>query len=114
MKRFRHFISNIGLSIMSLIIILLVLEITFRFKALHEDTKGIHALKDIEHNINDYQGEILLRHVIRLSNHPRIIYELIPNLAVMFYGESLKTNSDGFGAPQYSKQKNSGTIRLRT
>jgi len=112
MKRFRHFISKIGLSIISLIIILLVLEITFRFKAFSEDTKGIHALKDIEHNINDLQGENSLRHVIRLSNHPRIIYELIPNLAVMFYGESLKTNSDGFRAPQYSKQKNSGTIRI--
>jgi len=112
MKRYGSFISNIGLSIISLVIILMALEITFRLKALYEDTKRLHVLNDIEHNINDYQGEILLRDIIRLCKYPRIIYELIPNLSVQFYGKTLTTNSDGFRSPQYLKQKNPRTVRI--
>lgn len=90
----------------------MVLEITFRFKAHHEDTKRLHVLKSIEHNIYDYQGEVLLRDIIRLSKYPKIIYELIPNLSVQFYGKSLTTNSDGFRSPQYLEQKRPGTFRI--
>lgn len=112
MKRSGSFISNIGLSVISLIIILMVLESTFRLKALYEDTKRLHVLEDVEHNINNYRGEILLRDIIRLSKYPRIIYELIPNLSVQFYGKSLTTNSHGFRSPQYLKQKRHRTVRI--
>ncbi len=111
-KHFRYYISRIGLSVISIIIILLVLEITVRVKKSHEDTKRLQELKNIEPDINNYEGKILLRHIIRLSSNPKTIYELIPNLSVLFYEKTLKTNSAGFRAPQYSKQKKTGTVRI--
>ncbi len=112
MKRFRSYIPNIGLSILSFFIILMALEITFRFKAHKEFTKGIQVLKEAENNVNNYSGEISLRHIIRLNDHSRIIYELIPNLKVIFLGKPLTTNAEGFRAPQYSKPKNPATVRI--
>jgi len=101
----KGFISKIGLSIISLAIIFLGLEIFFRYKAHGAYTKGIQVLNAAEKNINNYEGELQLRHIIRLSKHPKIIYELIPNLYVNFFGKSLRTNSDGFRSPPYAKQK---------
>jgi len=112
MKHIKGFFPKIGLSIISLAIIFLGLEIFFRYEAHGTYTKGIQVLNTAENNINNYEGEILLRHIIRLSKHPRIIYELIPNLSVNFFGKSLRTNPDGFRSPPYAKQKKTGVKRI--
>lgn len=112
MKRKKGFFPKIGLSIISLAIIFLALEIFFRYKAHSAYTKGIQVLNAAEKNINSYDGEIQLRHIIRLSDHRRIIYELIPDLSVKFFGKSLRTNPDGFRSLPYAKRKKIGIMRI--
>lgn len=112
MKHINGFILKIGLSVLSLFIIFLGLEIIFRYKAHGVYKKGIQVLNAAEKNINSYEGEIQLRHIIRLSEHPRIIYELIPNLSVDFFGKPLKTNPDGFRSPPYAERKKAGGMRI--
>src|SRR4030043_319513 len=112
MNHNKGFIPKIGLSIMSLAIMFIGLEIIYRYKAHSVYTKGIQVLNAAEININKYKGEIQLRHIIRLSKHPRIIYELIPNLSVNFFGKSLRTNPDGFRSPSYAKNKKAGVMRI--
>jgi hypothetical protein len=112
MKRIKGFVHKIGLSIIALAIVFLGLEFFFRYKAHGRYERGIQVLNAAEKDINNFEGEIQLRHIIRLSDHPRIIYELIPNLSVNFYGKSLRTNSDGFRSPLYAKKKNTGAMRI--
>jgi lysophospholipase L1-like esterase len=111
-KHIKGFLPKIGLTIISFAIIFLGLEIFFRYKAHGRYTKGIQVLSAAEKNINDYVGEIQLRHIIRLSEYPKIIYELIPNLSVNFFGKSLRTNPDGFRSPPYAKQKKAEAMRI--
>ena len=53
-----------------------------------------------------------LRDLIRWSNNPRIIYELIPNLSIYFKKHLLITNSEGFRGPEYPENKPENTIRI--
>ena len=62
MKHLKGFIPKIGLSIISFAVIFLGLEIFFRYKAHAVYIKGIQVLNVAEKNINDYEGEIQLRH----------------------------------------------------
>jgi len=112
MKSIKPWLSRIGLSFLSLAIILLVLELVFRIKAHSEYRKGIQVLASAERNMNQYRGEIQLRHILRLSGRPRIIYELVPDLSVTFLGKPLRTNREGFRSPPYPKQKDDGTMRI--
>ena len=93
--------ANYILLISSIIIILLLSEVGFRVVAYRKDS---NTLENIEATSNKPRAgeKVTLGHIIRLSKNPRIIYELIPNLSVIFNYTSLKktlpitTNSDGF------------------
>ncbi len=112
MKPIKKLLPKIGLSLLSILIILLALEVVFRVKAQSELRRGIQVLSSAEKNVNFYKGKIQLRHILRLSNHPRIIYELIPNLSVSFLEKPLRTNPEGFRSPSYPKSKGAGTMRI--
>ncbi|MGE3175035.1 MAG: SGNH/GDSL hydrolase family protein [Planctomycetota bacterium] len=53
-----------------------------------------------------------LAHTIRLSPHPRIVYELIPNLEFRYFGARCRTNSHGFRSPEIPVQKPPGAFRV--
>ena len=57
--------------------------------------------------------EATLAQVARRAKHPRIIYELIPNLrGVVFQGAPLETNSDGFRGPECPGEKQRRSLRI--
>lgn len=53
-----------------------------------------------------------LRHLIRRSENPRIVYTLKPNLSAIFRGQELTTNELGFRGRSYPRAKPPGTRRI--
>jgi lysophospholipase L1-like esterase len=59
------------------------------------------------------KGEVPLGKMIRISQDPSIIYELIPNLSgVTLKGKPVDINADGFRGPRYPRQPAPGTFRI--
>jgi lysophospholipase L1-like esterase len=57
-------------------------------------------------------GSAGLGHLIRLSANPRIIYELKPELSVLYRNRMLTTNSAGFRSPELPTAKATGAVRI--
>jgi len=93
--------GNYILLVSSIIIMLLLLEVGFRFVAYRKDLNTIEHIEETS-NIPHAGEKVQLGRIIRLSKNPRIIYELIPNVSVIFTYKRLKrnqpvtTNSYGF------------------
>jgi hypothetical protein len=55
---------------------------------------------------------VTLGHVIRPAKNPRIVYELKPNLSVLYAGKPMTTNSLGFRSRETQPQKKRGCVRI--
>ena len=89
---------------------LLLCEVAARFLAWRDDQDTLERVKEIP---PPARGEnVSLGNLIRLSENPRIVYELRPNLdSVRFLGQPLSTNSMGFrGKPIPEKDPRSVRI----
>lgn len=62
--------------------------------------------------INQPNKELKLGHIIQISDHHKIIYELIPNSIYKFQDATVKTNSRGFKDKDYPTQKGKHTKRI--
>jgi hypothetical protein len=94
-------VINYILLVSTIIIMLFLSEVGFRIAAYRKDLNTIENI-DKTSNIPRTGQKVKLGKIIRLSKNPRIIYELLPNLSVIFVYDQLKknvfvsTNSDGF------------------
>src|SRR5262249_1399115 len=61
---------------------------------------------------NNGAENVTLRQMIRHSNNPRIIYELIPDLSVQFMNKQVTTNSQGFRGSEHNISKGNQIIRI--
>lgn len=107
MKRWGNYL----LSVVSVVITLLVIEIGFRIAAYYTEVKTLASLQ--AESPADLQGqEVSLGRMIRLNPNPRIIYELIPNLSVRFKDQPLSINASGFRGQEIPIEKNVRTLRI--
>lgn len=108
---------NYILLLTSVAITFLLVEIGFRVVAYVND---LNTLENIEQSAKPPQsGEIVsLGQIIRLSKNPRIIYEFIPNLSVIFdykrikKKQPVKTNGYGFRGKAFPVKKNPKSKRI--
>ncbi len=97
----------------SLLFALLLGECALRVKAYFDDRElDIFQNLDGVNVVHDSASRVRLRNIIRLNDHPRIIYELIPNLHATFKGAILATNERGFRGPVLEYSKPSDTVRI--
>jgi lysophospholipase L1-like esterase len=100
-------------SIATILVAFLLLEIGFRVRAIYHDARELWAFRNLAGtSIPDDGVTADLRHIIRLSTHRRIIYELVPNLSITYSGAPLTTNSDGFRGSERSRRPDERTIRI--
>lgn len=91
----------------------LAIEGVLRFSAMLEHRRHLRALAGIGTvELVPETGSTKLGHIIRRSEHPRLIYELKPNLDVRFISQSVRTNGDGMRSPAITTQKPAGTVRV--
>lgn len=89
----------------------LALEAALRAWAAVEDRKTLlRALERPPDIPADRRAE--LGHIVRLSRNRRIVYELVPNLQVIFRGEWVTTNSAGFRGPDRPAPKPKDAVRV--
>jgi hypothetical protein len=55
---------------------------------------------------------VSLGHILRPSPHPRIVFELIPDLDVVFMGSRVRTNAQGWRDEPRDLAKPPGTVRI--
>jgi hypothetical protein len=110
----RHWSINIGIALLSAILVLVFIEVIFRFVLAYSDIKTLLAFSDLAHTdrTTDPDQNITLRQMIRHSDNPRIIYELIPNLSVQFVNKRVTINSHGFRGLEYSRSEDKKTTRI--
>jgi hypothetical protein len=101
------------LLISSTLLTLLTVETGLRFAAHLEHTRHRRALAGLGTvELAPEPGSTKLGHLIRRSEHPRLIYELKPGLDVTYIGKRVMTNSRGLRSPEIPLDKPSGTIRI--
>jgi hypothetical protein len=88
-------VTNYILLVCTIVIIILLSEVGFRIVAYRND---LNTIENIDETSNiPFTGEkVTLGRIIRLSKNPRIIYEFMPNLSVIFKGQLVSINSNGF------------------
>ena len=89
----------------------LALEMALRAGAAFQDRKAqLRALEQPPEIPADRRVE--LGNIVRLSRHRRIVYELVPNLQVVFRGEWLTLNAQGFRGQAPPREKPTGVVRI--
>jgi hypothetical protein len=86
--------AKIGLALGSILVMLLVLETVLRVQV-HLDNRGLLGALPASRAVAPL-SRVTLGQMIRRSSNPRIIYELLPGLQVIYEGGRVTTNSHGF------------------
>lgn len=107
-------IKTITLVIASTIFGVVIAEIGFRVWLYELQKKNILAFEEIQIEDNSRMsfGNATLAEIIRPTRHPRLIYELKPNLRVNFMGADVLTNQYGFRGQAYQLQKAADKLRV--
>jgi hypothetical protein len=104
-------VARIALAAAGVVLALLVLEGALRAKAWMDDDRLDAALAREEPPPARGQ-HVTLRQLVRLSPNRQIIYELRPDLDVMFLGERVLTGPDGIRAPVPALGRPPGAVRI--
>jgi hypothetical protein len=108
---FKENLPNLLLAFAATLLTLLVIEIGFRVRAYLENEKTLHQVLKSELEL-PAEGPVSFAHLIRLSKNPRIIYELKPNISVIWEGNSVTLNEGGFRSESYPPQASEDTFRI--
>jgi hypothetical protein len=115
----RSLIRNILAAAISLILIFAALEICFRY-ANHLDYRKSFDAAVAEGKLggSELQKQYLkatnsaLSTIIRVSEHPGIVYELLPDITAFYESQKLTTSHDGFRDREYPIGKDGSTVRV--
>ncbi|GAB4333758.1 MAG: hypothetical protein Kow0089_02590 [Desulfobulbaceae bacterium] len=96
-KNFRDFLLTSLLVVCSVLAACLALEIGLRVIASHRAERATEAWSGLSGTrAPEKNAAVFLRDIIRLSNNPRLVYELLPSLSVRFMGGRVTTDERGF------------------
>jgi len=110
---YKSFICNIFISILSLFLILLFLEISIRVSLYFKNQKNF---EEVMSNLPELKPNVPanLADIIRPSKYPGIIYELRPNVKASFMNVQIETNNEGWRGKLCPIHKDKNTIRIVT
>jgi len=110
---YKNFICNIGVSIISVFLIFLFLEISIRISLYFRDQRDF---EEVMKNLPELKPDVpaSLADIIKPSKYPGIIYELRPDIQANYMGVQVRTNSDGWRGNIYPMHKDKNTIRIVT
>ena len=88
-------------------------EALFRVKAWQDDRGTLENLQNRQEiEAAPREDGHTLGAIIRMSRHPAVVYELMPNLRTRHIGNPLSTNSHGFRGPEVPLEKPDSTFRI--
>lgn len=104
-------LQNVGLAIASMAFVILCCEVGLRAYAFVQDQGILPATLDPHVDIPE-GGEVELGQIIRLSRNQRLIYELRPNLSVVYAGARVATTPAGTRSPGPGEECRSPGLRV--
>jgi lysophospholipase L1-like esterase len=87
------------------------LELALRVQAAYQNRKLLQRALERPPDI-PADRQVELGHIVRLSPNPRLVYELVPNLEVLFRGQWTTLNASGFRGPELREAKGPGVVRI--
>jgi len=103
-------LGSFALVLFSTFLALLAIEIALRLIQTWQAPVTLDELKARRHQ---FKGrETSLGHMLMASRDPRLVYELIPRLRVLWDGHEVRTNSSGYRDDEFTPTKPPGTIRI--
>jgi len=109
-KRSTKLLGNLILASVSTLLCLFVVEIALRVISIWQAPV---TLDDLEAHRRAYKGrEVHFGHMLVASQDRRMVYELIPNLDLLWAGHPVKTNSMGWRDHEFTLEKPPDTIRI--
>lgn len=106
----RRILINVGLSIVATLLALLVIEIGLRIV---RSCQAPVTLSELEARRRHYAGRKgSFGHVVMASKNPRVIFELIPNIHVIWEGHEVRINSHGIRDDEFPREKPPNSIRI--
>jgi lysophospholipase L1-like esterase len=113
MDKRRGILYRLLLVCFSLAVAFLILESAFRMKAVLDDRRRGRAFAALGQTRRPPEGAVAhLKDLVRFSADPRLIYELIPNLSVLFKGRPLHTDAEGFRLTGRRPTGRAATVRV--
>jgi lysophospholipase L1-like esterase len=112
MTRARDLVLTGALVLAAIGLTVALLEAALRLEAHLANARAARRLQAIGAAVPTPGAHVRLGNIIRVSPNPRIIYELIPNLDVVFLQVPLVTNADGFRGPAVPAAHGSRTVRI--
>lgn len=89
----------------------LALEAALRARAAIEDRRTLLRALERPPDI-PADRRVELGHIVRLSRNPRIVYELVPNIQVIFRGQWVTLNAAGFRGHDQPLEKPKDAVRI--
>ncbi len=99
------------ISVLSTILLLAIIEATFRVKVYFDDKNNINAIVETPRTVPRGKN-YSLADIIKLSRNRKIIYELSPNIYGYFNNVPIITNMEGFKDKDYPDNKDKKTVRI--
>jgi len=113
MKRLRQALPTALLSVLSLMVGLMIMELGTRVIAVRAERQQGRLDRDLSRLKPPQPGSVVtLGQIIRKSDHARIVYELRPRLDVIFAGARLTTSDTGHRGADVVGQKPISTFRI--
>lgn len=109
--RARRHRFKLWVTILAPVVALLLLEAGFRYRAWVRNKSTLSEAFSVPPAEPEVARTRLID-IIRPSLNDSIIYELRPDLDVLFKGQPLKTNSHGFRGPEYDARADEGTFTI--
>lgn len=110
---YRNYIYNIILSLSSIFLFFLFLEISIRFYLYSKSRKSFEA---VINNLPEFKTGVSanMADIICPSEYPDIIYELRPNIKANFMNVQVETNAQGWRGELPPIYKDKNTVRIIT
>jgi hypothetical protein len=106
----RKLIVNLTLACVSTLLCLLVAEIGLRLIYSNQAPVTLDELEKHRRRLKSHEtsmGDMLMG-----SQNPRLVYQLIPNLDVLWSGHRVRTNSAGWRDEEFTTPKPDGVVRI--
>ncbi|KPL11076.1 hypothetical protein AMJ85_04715 [candidate division BRC1 bacterium SM23_51] len=102
--------GNLLLALISTLLCLLAAEVGLR---VIQSRRAPITLRDLETRRRQFEGrEVTLGHIVVASENPGLVYELIPNLDVQWWGLPVRINSWGFRDDEFATNTPPETVRI--
>lgn len=106
------FLKRLALVVSALLVGLILCEVGVRLYLKYLDHRQVEAWQEVANRSSKVSNRPGLGHLIRMAHSHERVYELIPNLKMVFMGHEVRINSLGFRSEEVKPEKDPESLRI--